>query len=132
MAIVLALLTLATCKTKEGKDSAGAAPSSAPDLEPRLASRYHTPWGELGWQERIHNTIAFTNPGQTVFLRCAVTNSPVVHCRWSKQDKHDLSFWERGKAKLKYHDDHSLTGTWGHGDSDDDGGPCKLKPLPNR
>jgi hypothetical protein len=101
------------------------------DLEPRLSSRYKsTPWGELGWKDRMHDTIEFTNEGQTVFLRCTVRNSPELHCRWSKEDRLHPTGWQRGKAKLTYRPDHSLSGRWGHDDSDDDGGPCELKPLP--
>ena len=131
-ASLLLLLTATACRKDQPEDAGGPAPSASATQTPRLSSAYQTPWGKLGWQERLHNRITFTNEGQTVFLRCALSPSPVVHCRWSKQDQHDLSHWDRGKAKLEFHPDHSLTGTWGHGDSDDDGGPCNLRPLRDR
>jgi hypothetical protein len=130
VALLAALVVLPGCKTDKAQDSTGPAESAEVNLEPRLSSRYSTPWGELGWKDRVHDTIEFTNEGQTAFLRCTVRNSPEIHCRWSKQDPLHPSGWQRGKAKLSYHPDHSLSGSWGHDDSDDDGGPCRLKPLP--
>jgi len=124
----LVLLSLPSCKCRSEAQPVAAEPSSKPDHEPRLTSSYTSPWGALGWQSREHNTITFTNEGETVFLRCTVQNSPEVHCRWSKERPEDPGEWDRGKAKLTAHPDHSLTGTWGHGDSDDDGGPCNLVP----
>jgi hypothetical protein len=125
----VALLSLPACKSRSEAQPVAAEPSSKPDHEPRLTSRYDTsPWGVLGWQTRQHNTITFTNEGETVFLRCTVQNSPEVKCRWSKEIPGAPGEWDRGKAKLTAHPDRSLTGTWGNGDSDDDGGPCKLVP----
>jgi hypothetical protein len=127
LAVTLLVLAVSAC---EDKPSPEPVPSAVPDLEPRLASRYATPWGELGWDSRLHDTITFTNPGQTVFLRCTVQNSPVVTCAWSRQSKFDLRSWDRGKARFQVVRGTTLKGTWGNDDSEDDGGPCELKPLP--
>lgn len=127
LAVLIALCAAPACKRKPAP---APVPSVEPDLEPRLASRYMTPWGELGWQTRLHDTITFTNPGQTVFLRCTVGNSPLVTCAWSRQSKFNPNDWDRGKARFQVVNGTTLRGSWGNGDSEDDGGHCDLKPLP--
>ena len=124
----LTVLLLSGCKSRSKPQPAATEPSSKPDREPRLSSSYTSTWGPLGWQSREYNTITFTNEGETIFFRCTVQNSPEVRCRWSKQYPDDPHEWDRGQAKLTAHPDHSLTGTWGRGDSDDDGGPWKMVP----
>ena len=123
-------VALSACKTKSDQASSEPAASAKADLEPRLASRYGTPWGELGWKRRVHDTITFANHDDTIFLHCTVRPTPVVHCRWSKSVENAPGQWHRGLAKLTAHPDHSLTGTWGHDDSDRDGGPFNMKPAP--
>jgi hypothetical protein len=127
---MLLLLALPACKKSQQQDSAGAAASSQSDQEPVLFSKYATTFGDLGWQQRVHNTITFTDPGQTVFLRCTLYNSPEVPCSWSKEVPGLPGEWNRGRAQLRVRPDRVLVGTWGNGDSDSDGGPFEMKPLP--
>ena len=124
------MLALSGCKSKQSGDAGDAAASSSASQEPVLNSRYASPWGELGWQERLHNTIAFTTPDESVFLRCTLYDSPTMPCTWSRADAAAPDGWNRGRAKLTVQPDGTVKGTWGNGDSDDDGGPFELKPLP--
>lgn len=129
--LVLLLLACPDCKKDHRQDSADAAASSQADQEPVLFSKYATTFGDLGWQQRVYNTISFTDPGQTVFLRCTLYNSPDVPCTWSKEVPGMPGEWSRGRAQLRVREDRMLVGTWGNGDSDSDGGPFEMKPLPD-
>jgi hypothetical protein len=131
--LATSILVAATgCENRATDQSAGPATSASTHPEPTLHSRYQTTWGELGWQERRFDTITYTNEGQTIFMRCALRNSPVTHCRWSREVKGAPGTWDRGKAKLTVQPDRSLVGTWGDGDSDSDGGRFEMKPLPRK
>jgi hypothetical protein len=127
--IIPVVLAFSACKKSQPQDSVDAAASGQANEEPVLFSKYATTFGDLGWQERRYNTITFTDPGQTVFLRCTLYNSPEVPCSWSKEIPGVPGEWDRGRAQLRVRPDRVLVGTWGHGDSDSDGGPFEMKPL---
>ena len=124
------ILALLGCNQRRPGDVAGDAAATDASAEPILASQYATTWGDVGWHERKFNTITFTDQGQTKFLRLTVANSPEIAVEWSRENPAADGGWDRGRAKLTMQPDRTLSGTWGHGDSRDDGGAFEMLPPP--
>ena len=103
-ALVTLFLTVSACKKGD----------------PSFAGSYRTTWGSAVLTQEGSMVIGTYPRGN---LRCRAEH-PRLSCDW-------LEGTARGKAKLA-RDPVTLTlrGSWGHGDSDESGGPWVFAPIP--
>jgi len=78
----------------------------------RVAGQYRSTWGQCTVEVQNNDAVISYPRGA---MHCQIEKETLFRCGWQSGDA-------RGKATFTSQSDQTLRGTWGHGDSDSDGG----------